>query len=70
LATTRSRATLQQLQHRFRVGPELLEGLAFEAWNNRCDEPLRLAHLDYGHDRVILLESGKGPARVKGVKGL
>ncbi|MER9140401.1 hypothetical protein NKI20_29850 [Mesorhizobium sp. M0830] len=33
--------------------------------NKRGDQPLRLAHFDDGDDRVILLKSGEGPARVK-----
>src|SRR5215475_8315443 len=48
-----------------RAGIELLERLAFDAGNNRRNKPLRLAHLDYGDDRAILLEGGERPARVK-----
>src|SRR5262249_13090604 len=39
--------------------------LALDAGNKRRHNPLRLAHLDHSDDRVILLESGQGPARVK-----
>ena len=39
--------------------------MAFDAGDKRCNEPLRLAHLDHGDDRAILLEGGEGPARVK-----
>jgi hypothetical protein len=57
--------TMQELQQRLLVGSELLERLAFDAGNNRRNEPLRLAHLDHGDDRTILLEGGEGLARVK-----
>src|SRR6516165_10358924 len=56
---------MQELQQHFLVGIELLEWLAFEAGNERCNQPLRLAHVDHGDDCAILLESGEGPARVK-----
>lgn len=56
---------MQQLVQRVRVGIEFLEGLAINAWNNRRSEPLRLAHLDHGDDRAILIEGGEGSARVK-----
>ena len=36
---------MQELQQHFLVGIELLEWLAFEAGNERCNQPLRLAHL-------------------------
>ena len=52
--------TMQELQHRLLVGIELLERLAFDAGYNRGNEPLRLAHLDHGDDRVVLLEGGRG----------
>ena len=38
---------------------------AMDAGNERCNQPLRLAHLDHGDDCAILLESGEGPARIK-----
>ncbi|WP_143744504.1 hypothetical protein [Mesorhizobium prunaredense] len=53
--------TLHQLQQCWRIGIELLERLALEA----RDQPFRLAHFGDGDDRVILLKSGKGPARLK-----
>src|SRR5262245_66556786 len=56
---------MQELEQRFLVGIELLKGLAFDAGNERRNQPLRLAHLDHGDDCAILLESGEGPARVK-----
>jgi len=39
---------MQELQQRFRICIKLLEGLAFEARNNRRYKPCRLAHLDHG----------------------
>src|SRR6201988_5348289 len=57
--------TMQELQQRFLVGVEFLKWLAFDAGNECCNHPLRLAHLDHGDDCAILLESGEGPARVK-----
>ena len=57
--------TMQDLQQRLLVGIELLERLAFNARNNRRDEPPRLAHLDHGDECAILLEGGEGPARIK-----
>jgi hypothetical protein len=59
---------MQELPQRLFVGVKLLEGLAFNAGNNRRNEPLRLAHLDHGDDRTVLLEDGEGSARVKGVR--
>src|SRR5438552_2389958 len=57
--------TMQELQQHFLVGVELLKRLAFDAGNERRNQPLRLAHLDHGDDCAILLKSGEGPARVK-----
>ena len=37
--------TMQELQQRFLVGVEFLKWLAFDAGNERRDQPLRLAHL-------------------------
>ena len=56
---------MQELEQPLLLGIELLKGLTFDAGDKRCDEPFRLAHLDHGDDRAILLEGGEGPARVK-----
>jgi hypothetical protein len=56
---------MQELQQRFLMGIELLKRLAFDAGNERRNQPLRLAHLDHGDDCAMLLESGEGPACVK-----
>ena len=50
---------MQELQQRFLVGIELLKGLAFDAGNERRNQPLRVAHLDHRDDCAILLESGE-----------
>ena len=51
--------TMQELQQHFLLGIELLKRLAFDAGNQRRNQPLRLAHLDHGDDCAILLESGE-----------
>src|SRR5205809_3193048 len=60
-----SAPTMQELQQSLLLGIELLKRLAFDPGDKRCNEPLRLAHLDHGDDRAILLEGGEGPARIK-----
>src|ERR1700716_4654709 len=57
--------TMQKLQQHFLLSIKLLKRLAFDAGNERRNQPLRLAHLDHGDDCAILLESGEGSARVK-----
>lgn len=57
--------TMQEFQQSRLVGIEPLERLALDAGNNRCNEPLRLAHLNHRDDCAILLEGSEGPARVK-----
>src|SRR3954470_11152471 len=41
---------------------ELLQRMALDPWNNASDEPARLAHLDDGNDRAVLLRGNEGPA--------
>jgi transposase len=64
----------QELQQRRLVGIEPLERLALDARDNRCNEPLRLAHLEQGRLGKLAMTSEKGPhamvrliARVVGV---
>src|SRR6516164_4219793 len=57
--------TMQKLEQTLLLSIKLLKGMARNPRNKRRYEPLRLAHLDYGDDRAILLEGGEGPARVK-----
>ena len=59
---------MQELPQRLLIRIKLLEGLALNAGNDRRNEPLRLAHLDHGDDRAVLLEDREGSARVKGVR--
>jgi hypothetical protein len=49
---------MQELRQRRLIGTKPLERLAFDALNNRRNEPARLAHLDHGDDRAILLDGG------------
>src|SRR3954465_8420019 len=42
---------------------ELLQRMALDPWNNASDEPARLAHLDDGNDRAVLVQGGEGPAQ-------
>ena len=65
---------MQELQQRRLVGIEPLEGLALDARDNRCNEPLRLAHLEQSRLGKLAMTSEKGPhamvrliARVVGV---
>jgi len=64
----------QELQQRRLVGIEPLERLALDARDNRCNEPLRLAHLEQSRLGKLAMTSEKGPhamvrliARVVGV---
>src|SRR5712691_12984688 len=42
--------------------------MAFDPRNNRADQPARLAHLDNGNQRAILVEGGEGPAQIIGLR--
>ena len=57
--------TLQEFQQRRLISTQPLERLAFDARNDRRNEPARLAHLDHGDDRAILFKGGEGSAWVK-----
>ena len=66
--------SMQELQQRRLVGIEPLEGLTLDARDNRCNEPLRLAHLEQSRLGKLAMTSEKGPhamvrliARVVGV---
>ena len=43
---------------------ELLQRMALKAWDNAGNEPARLAHLDDGNDRAVLVQGSEGPAQV------
>jgi hypothetical protein len=55
---------MQQPQQSFLVRGELLYRLSLDPRDNGGDEPARLAHLDHGDQRAILVESGERPAQV------
>src|SRR3954465_7959506 len=43
---------------------ELLQRMALDTWNDAGDEPARLAHLDDGNDRAVLLQRSEGPTQI------
>jgi hypothetical protein len=54
---------MQQRKQPFRARPELLARLTLNAGKHAGDEPARLAHLDNGYDRAILVQGDEGPAQ-------
>src|SRR6202008_4397034 len=42
---------------------QLLAGLTLNAGNDTADQPARLAHIDDGNDRAILVQGNEGPAQ-------
>ena len=54
----------QQLEQRLLVRLELLQWMAFDPWNNRGDEPARLAHLDDRDERGFVVQAGGGSAQI------
>ena len=57
-------ASQQQLEQRLLVRLELLQWMAFDPWNNRGDEPARLAHLDDRDERQFVVQAGGGSAQI------
>src|SRR5271154_5069946 len=55
---------MQQGQQPFWVRLELLARLTLNPGKHAGDEPARLAHLDDGYDRAILVQGDEGPAQV------
>src|SRR3954470_5777904 len=43
---------------------ELLQRMALDTWDNAGNEPTRLAHLDDGNDRAVLVQGSEGPAQI------
>src|SRR5205809_6445180 len=43
---------------------QLLARLTLNTRNNAADQPARLAHLDDGNDRAILVQGHEGPAQI------
>jgi hypothetical protein len=54
----------QQPEQGLLVRVQLLERLTLDAWNGPGDQPTRLAQLDDGDQRAVLLERDKRPAQV------
>src|SRR5436309_3485634 len=55
---------MQQDKEPFRVRLQLLARLTLNAGKHAGDEPARLAHLDDGYDRAILVQGDEGSAQV------
>ena len=62
--TASSRQRMQHGKQPFWVRLQLLAGLTLNAGNDTADRPARLAHLDDGNDRAILVQGDEGPAQV------
>src|ERR1700751_6142257 len=43
---------------------QLLARLTLNAGKHTANQPARLAHLDHGHDRAILVQDHEGPAQI------
>ena len=54
--------SMQQVQQRALVDPEFFQRLTLNARHDTGDQPTRLAHLDYGDQCCILVESYEGSA--------
>src|SRR6201981_1715227 len=46
------------------AGVQLLARLTLNAGKHTADQPARLAHLDDGNDRAILVQGNEGPAQI------
>jgi hypothetical protein len=55
---------MQQGNQPFWARLELLARLTLNAGKHAGNEPARLAHLDDGYDRAILVQGDEGPAQV------
>jgi hypothetical protein len=55
---------MQQAKQPFGTRLQLLERLTLKAGNHTANQPTRLAHLDDGNDRAILVQGDEGPAQV------
>src|SRR4051812_28628388 len=56
--------TMQQAKQPFCTRLQLLARLALNAGKHTGNQPTRLAHLDDGNDRAILVQGDEGPAQV------
>src|ERR1700741_4302107 len=55
---------MQQAKQPFCTRLQLLARLALNAGKHTANQPTRLAHLDDGNDRAILVQGNEGPAQV------
>src|SRR5437667_12870199 len=55
---------MQQAKQPFWARLQLLARLTFNPGKHASNEPTRLAHLDDGNDRAILVQGDEGPAQV------
>src|SRR5437667_1425062 len=55
---------MQQAKQPFWARLQLLARLTFNPGKHASNEPARLAHLDDGNDRAILVKGDEGPAQV------
>src|SRR6202163_1017989 len=55
---------MQQAKQPFGTGLQLLARLTLNAGKHTANQPTRLAHLDDGNDRAILVQGDEGPAQV------
>src|ERR1700686_2192897 len=54
---------MQQAKQPFGTRLQLLERLTLNAGKHTANQPTRLAHLDDGNDRAILVQGDEGPAQ-------
>jgi hypothetical protein len=55
---------MQQSKQPFWAWLELLAGLTFNTRNNAGNQPARVAQLDHGNDRAILVQGDEGSAQI------
>src|SRR6516164_8479729 len=55
---------MQQGKQTLRVRLQLLARLTLNAGKHTANQPARLAHLDHGNDRAILVQGLEGPAQI------
>src|SRR6516225_8787262 len=55
---------MQQGKQPLRARLQLLARLTLNAGKHTANQPARLAHLDHGNDRAILVQGLEGPAQI------
>src|ERR1700686_2953869 len=58
---------MQQAKQPFGIRLQLLARLTLNAGEHTGNQPARLAHLDHGNDRAILIQGDEGSAQVVGL---